>query len=224
MALGYNTTSTVQGTGVTGLTIPTFATSGSDRAVFVGTGASSGSGVSCNSVVRGGSENFTELWDINVQSGMCNSGHYYKAPGTGTASVAVTFSGTADECCAHAVALNGVDQTTTIGTPNTANSAGGSPATITLGSPASTSWVWDNTYVAGSAIAVGADQDMRAEQENIGGFASGGVSTQLGSAGGTMSWSITGGDGRWTIGAVEVLAAPPAYLAPRPLAITQRAA
>ena len=210
MAIAFDTASSVQGTGVSGLTIPTFATSGTNRFVAVGTGASSGAGVATNSVVRGGSENFTEMWDINVESGICNSGSYFVAPATGTATVQVTFSGTADECCAGAVALNGVDQGSPIGTPSTANANTGSPATVSIAAPGSTDWVWDNAYVAGSAIAVGADQTSRWEQENIGGFASGGGSTQLGSSGATMSWTITGGDGRWTIGAVAVHEAAPA--------------
>jgi hypothetical protein len=196
--------SSVQGTTTLSLTIPTLATSGSDRLLFVGAAASAGAFGSTSTVVRGGSESFAEDWDINNANHFHVSGHHFVAPATATASIVVTFGTTRDEATAGAIAFTGVDQTTPVGTPGTNTGATAGPATVTV-SAADTEWLVDTAYSLVSAITVGADQASAWEQEAIAGAVSGGSSTQLGSvAGDVMSWSWSGGSNEWVIGAIPL--------------------
>lgn len=207
MAIAFDTVSSVQATGVSSFTIPAFATSGTDRFVFVGVGSSSGAAHPTTSVVRGGTETFTELWDFGAT--FHNSGHYFVNPGTGSASVVVTLTGIDDELCAGAIALNGVHQSDPVGTHGTSSGTTGT-ATVTV-TAAADEWLVDNVYLWDTAVAVGADQTSRWEQESIGGATAGGGSTQPGTADDVMSWNDPSGD-VWSIGAVPV---KPASVAPR---------
>lgn len=104
--------------------------------------------------------------------------------------VRVTFSATGQYAACCALALTGMAQTTPFGTfvSNTDNSA---PLSVsTTAAPATTGYlIVDGAVVGtGSTLAEGADQAVRATDDEIGAFLCK-ISTQAGTAGGVMSWT-----------------------------------
>ena len=116
----------------------------------------------------------------------------------------VTWSGAQNVGVAGAVSFTGVNQSTPYGTHVTGSSDNGAP-TVTVGSVGSGDIVVDTTMVLGASITVGTNQTSRVEFDNLGGNnESSGISTQLGSDGGVMSWTSPGSF--WVIGAVNIKA------------------
>lgn len=183
------------------ITIPAFAVAGSDRFIFVGAGGSAPAAPNITSVVRNGTENFTNIWSIlNGTNDNRNSGWFFVNPAVGSFSIQINFVSDFDECCAGAVSLNGVDQGSPIGTHGTQTGSSTTPSVTVTAS--ADQLLCDFAYVFATTIAVGGDQDSRWEQEGISGFSSGGGSTQAGSFDDVMSWTIS--SAAWTIGAVPV--------------------
>ncbi len=205
----------VQGTGVSGLTLPSFPTFGKDRALFVGVGSSAPTASLTTSVVRGGSETFDELWDVTNGTDLHCSGHLFQNPSTGTATIQVTLAGTDDELGATVVSFTLAGGGA--GTPSTANGTSATPSVTPAA--ADDELLVDATYVAHTTMTVGADQVQRAREVSIGGFASMGSSTQVGNVGDVMSWSIT--SNKWITGAVAIKGTADVRQVPA-LAVTQR--
>ena len=199
MDIGFDIASSVLGSATTSVTIPAFVTTGTERVVFVGAGNSGGTGDLVNSIIRGGTENFTELWDATTGGNSGHCGAYYVAPGTGSASVVVTWASSRNSCAAGAIALNNVSQTAPVGTAvtNTGSSATAS-ATVTVDA---TDLIVDNVWSSStSTVTVGADQTSRWNQPDGGASTAGAGSTQLGSVDNVMTWTLTSNP--WAIGAV----------------------
>lgn len=194
--------SSVQGTGVSGLTIPAFLVSGSDRAIFVAKGSSSPTAQQTSTVVRNAPtpESFTEDWDELRSTTHRNSGHHFVNPVTGSYSITVTFAAVEDEAEAGAASLTGVHQTTPVGAPATAMAGTGTATVDAVVEDADEELLVDHCYVFTTAMTVGADQTSRWEQESIGAFGSGGCSTQPATSGATMTWSHTSVG--WLIGVI----------------------
>lgn len=182
--------------------------SGTDRALYVGVGHSQGGGASnTTSGTYDGGAFDGELWDFGAQSHYRIAAYYKIAPATGATTVQITASAAVDEFALGWISMDGVHQTTAVGTPATGSGSTGVPTvTVSGGSPASDSLLVDTVYDdTGADRTAGADQTQRFEQLLINGFTNLHGSTQPGSAsGGVMSWSTDGSP--WLIGAVEFLA------------------
>lgn len=179
---------------------------GSDRALFVGTGNSSGGGGALTTSITYGGVSMTELWDVNGQQGFIgNSGYVLAAPASGSNTVGVTWAATADEVAAQAISATGVNQGTPTGTVPTTATGTSSTASVTV-TAAADDLVVDNAYVASTAINVGAGQTQRNNVGNIGSFSSLAGSTEPGAASVTMTWTWTGG-AEWATNGVALKAA-----------------
>ena len=208
MAIAYDTdsTSTADGGGVTSITIPTFATSGSNRWCFAAAAAylSVPTTPAVSSVVRGGSETFTPKWDVLHANNQHRSyGGFFTNPAEATASVVVTWASTVSGAVVGAFALTGVDQSTPTGTHGTATGTG-TAVTVTVAAAAD-EWLIDSGWVAtGAGFTIGADQTLRfsVQEDNWTGSIVG-CSTQPGSADDIMSWTADGSM-TWVIGAVPI--------------------
>lgn len=96
----------------------------SERAIFAGVGASVNSGVRHSNTLTYGGSGMTEDWDAfdNATTGNLCSGYHLAIGGTLTGSQTVTNAltgagGTLDYHTLAVVSFTGVDQTTTVGTP-----------------------------------------------------------------------------------------------------------
>lgn len=157
------------------------------------------------------SVNFVSLWDAAHNTNYRHVGAQLAGIPTGAKTVFFSTISPPDDHVLGVITMTGVHQTTPCGTPVTASGSGASSApTVTVGSVGA-----DDLVVAGlmeidrdfeSAIgAVGADQteQWRVNTPSNGQYAAG--STQLGSAGGIMSWALpsqTGANHFWGMGAV----------------------
>jgi len=172
---------------------------GSNRLLFVGVGVVGDtgkvSGITYNSVA------LTKIWE-KVQGGTKNSsGWLLVAPATGSNTVEVTFASSTSTWAggqgACAVSFNGALQSTTQNTPVTAGNYSG---TATVTASTATGEIVVDCVKTGSSVTIGADQTFR---ETFGNF---GCSTQAGSDGGVMSWTLS--TQNWAIGAVSIKPAP----------------
>jgi hypothetical protein len=200
----FDNVSSFQVTGQPGITIPAFLVSGSDRAIFVGQGASDPTASQTSSVVRNApsAENFTEVWDeIRSTTHRC-SGHVFIAPVTGSYSITLTYAGSLDESEAGATSFTDVHQTTPHSAFVSAQSGSGTATVDAISGDAANELIIDHVYVFTTALTVGAGQTSRFEEESIGAFGSGGTSTQPATSGTTMSWSHT--SAAYIIGAITL--------------------
>jgi hypothetical protein len=199
MAITFDIAASDQGTSGTVETVSITIANNANRFLFVGVGLSASTPGTVSGITFNGSP-LTPIWEVfNGGNHRCE-GWYIKAPDAGTHDIQVTFSGAADEWAIGGVSLYGVDQTTPIGTPAEASDDASSTATVNVGS-ADGELVVDCVYGLATAIAAGANQDTRWEEENIGGN-SGGSSTEPGQTTVTMSWTTFSDE--WAIGAVSV--------------------
>jgi hypothetical protein len=172
---------------------------GADRAAFAGITWAGNGGASSTSCTYGGS-GMTEMWDLNNSTFYYNAGYRIAAPATGSQAVVSTLSdGGPDEQALGVVTFTGVDQTTPVGTPQTAAAGTGTTATVTVASVGANDMVVDCLNIADpTGLSIGANQDLR-NSEGLAGTSMR-QSTQLGSAGGVMSWT-------WTNNTVNLLGA-----------------
>jgi hypothetical protein len=179
---------------------------GADRILFVGV-SWQGNGITISSVTYNGVA-MSELWDVAHSSlGAYHSGGLILAnPATGANDVVITFSGSADLSSAGSVSFTDADTSS----PNrTAVTADGSSTTASVNASDAVSGdiVVDAATCALNAIAVGADQTSRYEDDAIlGSNQSLSVSTQPGASGGVMT--ATFADGTWVTGAVALKRKP----------------
>ena len=181
----------VSGDGVLSLS---HAASGSDRGAFAGScNGSSGGGELSTSITYGGT-GMTELWDI-VTGGIHNAGYHWPGGSTlpsGSQTVTNTLAAATDEHGLGVISMTGVHQSTPVGTPATTAAATGANPSVSVGSVGADDLVVDHIY-AENVPTVGADQNERYSEIAIGGFESMKGSSQLGSLGGTMSWTMASG-------------------------------
>lgn len=132
------------------------------------------------------------------------------APGSGSQTVAITFTGTVNHATAYVAALSGVDQTNPVGnTAGSGDAANASPtSTITQNITASANNIMlvDSIYhKIGTSLTRGASQTLIASESlpNGGGDTSDSSYKPVATAGATsMSWTLSGNDG-WVIAAAE---------------------
>lgn len=175
--------------------------SGSDTAIFVGAGNSSGSGGSLGSTTYAGAA-MTEAWDAIFASNLAHAG-YYKCPITGGAQNVINTCTGPDEHAVGAILLSGVHQSTPVGTPVASSGSSATPSNTVTGMVTG-DLVLDSMYANGSSGTAGANQTERCT-EGVGGFTIFKMSTQAGVDGGVMSWTIT--SAAWGHGAVAFLQA-----------------
>lgn len=151
-----------------------------------------------------GGTNMTEVWDANLPaSDVANTAGYHWPGGatlpSGAQSVVSTLAGSpSDNHFLHVLTMTEVHQTTPVGTPVT-GSGSTSPATVTVGSVGADDLVVDSVYCIDQTPTAGADQTQRSNQAGVFGAVSK-ASSQLGSAGGVMSWTFT--NTLWNLGAI----------------------
>lgn len=205
MAITFGGSADVQASAVTSFDIPNVTVgAGLNSFMWVGVGTSAATAGTTTSVVRNnGAQAFTEQFDTISGGTDCHlSGHTLVGINAGTGTITVTISSADDEIGAGVICLQGVHQSSTLGTLAQAQNTSTSPATVTA-SPSAGDWIVDAVYVFATAITVGADQTSRNEEDDINGFSSFGQSTQLAASGGVMSWTFAG-TVDWSIGAFPV--------------------
>ena len=175
---------------------------GTDRAVFAGCGNSQGgTGKSSTGITYGGNA-LTEDWDAAAATFYSTAGYHgvEASVPTGVQTVTNTLDASPDEHALGVITMTGVHQTVPIGAVPTPTSGSSATATITVADTVTDGLVCDNVYAAND-IAAGANQTERYDELSIGAFAYMAGSTQLGSDGGVMSWTLT--SAQWLMGAVE---------------------
>ncbi len=198
-AIGLGTPTTHTATDVAVDTFAHTCEGGSGRLLVVLVGGASGVNSLTTSVTYNAVA-LTELFDLApVAEGGSLALYYLVAPFTGTANIVVTRAATQDSTNATALCLTGVDQSSPLGTPQTlyeSSGAGAASVTVTAGA---TDLILDVIvdYEAGPSLTPGANQTALA---NLGEF---GVSWQLGSTGGVMSWTAAAGH-ETLLGAVPI--------------------
>lgn len=196
--------------------------SGTNRAAWVCSHGSNDPRPSASSMTYDGVA-MTEQGDLATGGSFARLGAYSIAgQGTGALTVENTMTGVVGgEQTLIVVSLNGVDQSTPTGTAVT-GSGTTTPATVTVGSVGSTDLVMDAVIQDFTTLTVGADQTEE-QRESIGLFAIGlAVSSQPGTAGGVMSWTL-GGASANTFGWAQVAVAFKAATSGQTIAVPVRA-
>lgn len=116
---------------------------------------------------------------------------YRVAPDVATGNVVVTFS-SFDKCAVGAYVADGVDQATPLRAATSSAAASGTSVSNTVAGVVTGDLVLDMLSIdaGGHAATVGADQTEQWDLD-VSGATTGASSTQLGSAGGVMSWTWT---------------------------------
>ena len=160
-----------------------------------------------NGVTYGG----TALTNVADNQGAGNQNRasvwYLLRPPSGTATVAVTLSGSTS-VMAGAVSFSGVDQTTPLGTAAVANGTSANPSvTVSSGSRQLVIDVLASNGDAGAlSAAAGQTEQWNGGTGTAGGDVRGGGSTQPGAASVTMSWTLNASKS-WSLIGVPVLGA-----------------
>ena len=192
----------LSGDGVLSLT---HTATGADRAAFAGVGIIASNTEQNSTSVSYGGIGMTEMWDTPAVQNTGAAGYRLAAPATGAQTVTSTIQdATPFTHFLGLISMTGVDQTTPVGTPVSATGTDTAP-TVTVASVGADDLVVDNLMVGGSlgTVTIGADQTERWSQSEGPNTGEGRGSTQLGTAGGVMSWTLgaTPVDA-WAIGAV----------------------
>ena len=178
---------------VTTLTQSFTVATGTDRMLLACVGIEDGAGSATITGVTFGGVALTEHAEV-IHASWGTSGMWYLLnPSVSTGDVVVTLSG-ADHVGVLIYCLDGVHQTTPFGTAElSSTTVSGTSSTETVGSVVSGDLVIDTMTLdsTGHSAAVGADQTQRVNSP-IGTGSDFLGSTQLGSAGGVMSWTWTG--------------------------------
>lgn len=191
-------TSATEGAG-DGVLSLTHTSTGSDRAAF--------GGVSWRSVTAGSTSltyagtGMTEQWDVqNVNRS--SAGYTIAGQTTGAQTVTSTLVDTAPgDQNLGVISMTTVDQTTPVGTAATGTGTT-SPASVTVGSVGADDLVVDNfaSNPDNGEPTAGADQTLRNTQD--GAETKLRESSQVGTAGGVMSWTFSPGGAAWALGAI----------------------
>lgn len=189
--IGIGTASTQQNTGATPYTLSHTCEAGSDRFIVVLVSSTDVTPALTTSVTYAG-VSLTEIFDTIPAAELRHiSGHYLVAPATGANNIVVTLANAEDQIVVTALCFTGVDQTTPVGTQVTRNDGAGDGANSITLTTASGEVLIDVIFTneTGTASTQGADQT---EIADVAGADAGrhSASTQLGSAGGVMSWTL----------------------------------
>jgi hypothetical protein len=202
-SVAFDAATTLYETSGDGVLSGSHTSSGSDRAVFVGVAVVSFTPVTTSASCSYGATGMTERWENGIGINYGNIGYTAAGQATGSQTVTSTLDdATPYEHSAIITSVTGVDAGTPTGTPNTATGSSSTPS-VTVAGTVTDGLVLDNVIDESVGIsAVGANQTQRGTHAGAGGFMSGASSTQPGSAGGVMSWTLNSA-AQWAIGAVE---------------------
>ena len=211
-SVAFDTASgTTEGDG-DGILSVSHTSSGSNRAVFVGAGHQDDA-TDVTATYAGTSMNRQWFDTTNPGKPGTYTGFTLAGQSTEAQTVTVTFTGGSDFSTEIGViSMTGVDQTTPVGTPATAEHLTSTTPSVTVGSVGADDMVVDClvTDYTGTQAA-GADQDGRVDQNELTWDQYLNCSTQPGSAGGDMSWTLSGGAFQysmgWGLGAIAFKAA-----------------
>lgn len=178
-------TSAIEFTGDGTLSL-THTSTGSDRAVFAGVGATGGASMS----VTYGGAGMTELWDLSAPNTFTGAGNRLAGQATGAQTVTSTVAGDSGNHALGVISMTGVDQTTPVGAVVT-TSGNAFSASVTVLSVGTDDMVVDSIASGWGEHTPGADQTERYARGA--GFLEIAGDTQPGSAGGVMSHSTDGG-------------------------------
>lgn len=185
----------------------THTAAGTDRYVIIAIYANDDTTISAISY---GAQTPTLIQRFNLGFGSSNTLWIFGLvnPNTGSQTVSATLAGGSVLWAIGVSSYTGVDQTTPIGSPVTAEFSGASPVTVDATS-SSGELVVDMTMAGGSAGAVGGGQTQRLNTNFSGnlGFRIFGMSDKAGAATTNMSWTITSPTSRAGIIAVPLKAA-----------------
>ena len=178
---------------------------GSNLAAFVGVGNRDTAG-SLGATTYDGVA-MTEMWDSVYEANVAHAGYRLAGISSGAKSVVNTLVNTTPTThVVGVITMTGVHQSTPVGTAVTAASTGIQP-TVTVASVGTNDLVVDSIFSnIVTTTTEGADQTVR-YTENIDTDQFRG-STQLGSAGGVMSWTVDDVFDPWGLGAVAFKPAP----------------
>lgn len=187
----------------------THTCSGTNRGLFVGVGSTSDPPSSTSSVTYNGI-NMVEQWDIISPENLHSSGHTLANPASGANTVTATIAPNSGPMFCGAISMTGVHQLTPVGTPATSSNTNGA-ATVTVTGVSSDDFVVDAVTVFANTSnkpTVGPDQT---ERWNLAGLPNtpingGAGSSQPGTAGGVMSWTVP--FLAWVMGAIAFKPAP----------------
>ena len=221
----FDNANSVQGTASASLTTTAWTIAGDNRLLVAGMVWSAGSPPAYSTMKWGGSGG-TALTQVGstlaIGANLRVAMAYLIAPAAGSSTLYGEVAASTDEFCIGGVSFTAVNQSTPLGTEvtNSQDIPAASPATVDVTSTLASDLVIDicgATQTVGGTItlAVGANQDMRWEQESVGTFSAGTQSTEAGNGGTvTMSEAITfsGGFLIWGIIAVRILDAPAVLL------------
>jgi hypothetical protein len=198
-SVGYDSHDSVQGDTVSTITLTSFACSGSNRCIFVGASNSYSAGQLVTSIVRGGSETFTEEWDFVAQNYFGCCGAYYVNPATSGANIVVTFASTTGGTVG-AISMTNVDQSTPVSNSNTANSYSTDP-TVTTNS--ATGELCCAVCVGDKGLTPDGGQTNRWDYDGVNGSGNDGYcgDTKAGAATVNFLWDML--NARWLCGAAS---------------------
>jgi hypothetical protein len=213
MAIAVDAATDVHENSGDGVVSLTHTSTGSNRAVFAGVCGTDVDALTSTSCTYDGTA-MTEMWDVTSGVFM-NAG--YRLAGQSTGAVTVTSTIAADIPIRQGlsvVSLTGVDQTTPVGTPQSATGST-SPASLTLASVGSDDMLVDFLFLQDAGtITIGANQTERTTEDLADSwFAK--TSTQSGADGAVMSWTFSASGVSWAYGAVAFKAAVSQAQAPR---------
>jgi len=163
-----------------------------------------------------GGTGMTEQWDAQIgANALDHAGYTLAGQATGAQTVTNDLVGAAaNKHFLGVMSMTGVHQTTPVGTPATATGTV-SPATVTVGSVGAEDLVVDNVgFQSAGAVTAGADQTEQNSEFHAGSSNGMKQSTQSGSAGGVMSWTLGGAPDFWGIGAIAFKPTSAASLTP----------
>jgi hypothetical protein len=194
MAVAY--VSDVEGeiTSATTLTLASVVGSGGDMLFIAVTWVGNSSQTISSVTYNGSSTGITQIGTpIDPGTGRLLARYYLLAP-SGTADVVVTFSASVPNGQATAMVLSGVNQSSPIGTSQTASAIAGSPTTTAAASSATGDLCVDCLMIQGNATSVAVvngDQTPHSAQDGSGLFFHR-TSSEAGAASVTMGWTWTG--------------------------------
>lgn len=183
----------------------TITPGGTNRLLFI-SGVNAGSSGRTVDFLWNGAAITAEFWDIQAQSFFGAAAAYLLNPAASAAAGSMTITGNVgqDDIGAGALACDGVDQVTPVGTPVTANGASGA-SSVTVSSAVGDA-VIDTGYVYDTGITANQSQTARYSQTNINAETAFACGSKVGAASVTMGYAAAA-NGVYILGAVNIKAA-----------------
>jgi hypothetical protein len=190
-SVAFGQASDGQATATNSITISHTAASGTETCVFAG-GASSDSPVANVSGITYGGAAMTAVYD-NTAGFFRSVGYRKTAPAPGAQNCVMTLTGADSELALGCISMTGVDQSTPTGAsvPFTSWDKNQTSVSVTVTGVAADDLVIDTLYGTYATATVGADQTLR-NTETVNSATDFRMSTQPGTAGGVMAWSVSG--------------------------------